>query len=107
MSGAVEMQELLERWEHSGQSQRAFADQEGVSYSQFLYWRRRLRQAPVVKRRKRRAAPVVLTPVRIIPDARLSTAGFELRTPGGLTVSVPPGFDELELRRLLDSLVGC
>ena len=42
MSRAKEMQELLERWERSGLSQRAFAEQEGVSYSQVLYWRRRL-----------------------------------------------------------------
>jgi len=107
MSRAEVMQELIERWERSGLSQRAFAEQEGVAYSQLLYWRRRLKRSPGRKRAKRRAEPAGLAPVRIIPDAPRTTGAFELRTSGGLAVSVPPGFDESELRRLLDVLIGC
>jgi transposase-like protein len=38
-----EMRELLSRWESSGVTQRAFAEQEGVPYSTLVYWRRRLK----------------------------------------------------------------
>ena len=109
MSRAVEMQELITRWEASGLSQRAFAEQAGVAYSAFQYWRRRLQQRPRVKKRCERAAPVQLSPVRIIPDAPCATsaAPFEVRTAGGLTVSVPVGFDEHELVRLLGAVSTC
>ena len=107
MSRAEVMQELIARWERSGLSQREFAEQEGVAYSQLLYWRRRLKGFPDRKRAKRRAEPAELAPVRIIPDAPRTTEAFELRMSGGLAVSVPPGFDESELRRLLDVLSGC
>ena len=109
MSRAVEMQDLIKRWEVSGLSQRAFAEQEGVAYSKLLYWRRRLQQRARVKKRSERAAPVQLSPVRIIPDAPCATtaAAFELRTAAGLTVSVPAGFDERELSRLLEVVAAC
>jgi len=106
MSRAERMQELITRWESSGLSQRAFAKQEGISYSRLLYWRRRL-----ASRRRESARtgdePVRLDPVRIVPDpARVATA-FELRTARGLSIAVPTGFDEDELRRLLEVVTGC
>lgn len=106
---AAEMAALIERWESSGLSQRVFAEQEGVAYSAFQYWRRRLRQPARAKKRRERAAPVQLSPMRIIPDAprAAESAAFELRTPSGLAVSVPVGFDEHELRRLLDAVSAC
>ncbi len=112
MSRADEMQDLITRWEASDLTQRAFTEREGVAYSAFQYWRRRLRQAPQAPqatKRRERAAPVQLSPVRIIPDPRpaRATAAFELRTPHGLTLSVPAGFDEDALRRLLDVLAAC
>jgi len=110
MSRAVEMQDLITRWEASGLTQRVFAEQEGVAYSAFQYWRRQLRRPRRVKKLVgERAAPLQLTPVRIIPDAPRAapSASFELRTPSGLAVSVPVGFDEHELVRLLGALSGC
>lgn len=107
---AAEMAALIERWEESGLSQRVFAEQEGVAYSAFQYWRRRLLELSRKKTRGERAAPVQLSPVRIIPDAPRATpsaGAFELRTPTGLAVSVPVGFDERELRRLLETVSGC
>jgi transposase-like protein len=43
MRSAEEMGELLSRWESSGLTERAFAEQEGVPYSTLVYWRRRLK----------------------------------------------------------------
>ena len=50
---------------------------------------------------------VQLDPVRIIPERVRAPSAFEVRTSGGMTLSVPAGFDEFELRRLLDVLAGC
>jgi hypothetical protein len=100
MSRAAEMRGLIKRWEASGLSQRAFTEQEDVSYSAFQYWRRRLRDMPS-------GEAVQLDPVRIIPERVLAPSAFEVRTSGGMTLSVPAGFDEFELRRLLDVLAGC
>lgn len=104
MSGAAEMRRLIRRWESSGLSQRAFAEQEGVSYSAFQYWRRRLQddQADPPKE-----PGIHLAPVRVVAGGPRGSVAFELRTARGLTLSVPAGFDEDELRRLLDVLTGC
>jgi len=40
-----EWESLMERFEAGGLSQRAFCAQEGVAYSSFCYWRRKLRAA--------------------------------------------------------------
>jgi len=114
---AAEMAALIERWEASGQTQRAFAEQEGVTYSAFQYWRRRLQRSARETRRAARTAapssPVELAPVRIVPDSPAADPpaargpAFEVRTASGLSVAVPPGFDEGELRRLLGALAAC
>ena len=101
MSRAVEMQELVTRWESSGLTQRAFAEQASVSYSVFQYWRRRL------KPRDTSGTAVQLDPIRIVAGGSRPAAVFELRTAGGLTLSVPAGFDEVELGRLLGVLTAC
>lgn len=111
MARADAMRDLIRRWESSGLSQRAFAEQEGVTSSTFQYWRRRVLRERGRKARSERARPVPLSPVRIIPDAarapESSSPAFELRTPGGLAVRVPVGFDERELVRLLEVVAGC
>lgn len=106
MSRAEEMESLLSRWASSGLTQRAFAEHEGVPYSTLLYWRRRLSRKKTTRPRRRAEIPE-LAPVRIVPDAARSAPSFEVRTPSGLTVSVPTGFDEGELSRLLGTLQGC
>jgi len=106
MSRADEMRELMARWKASGMTQRAFAEKEGVTYSRFQYWRRRLGGKASGKPAKR-APPVHLDPVRIVPDPSVATSVFELRTARGLSIGVPAGFDEGELRRLLDVIAAC
>jgi len=109
MSHASEMQDLVDRWQVSGLTQRAFANQEGMAYSRFQYWRRRVLEAERRKPAKRLAAPIQLDLVRVVPDAEpaRSALPFELHTSSGLSLSVPVGFDELELHRLLDVLAAC
>jgi hypothetical protein len=105
MTRALEMRRVLARMESSGLTQKAFAKRERIPYSTLLYWRRRLRM-PRSKKRVR-AAPEILTPVRVVPDIPRSVRAFEVRTPDGLVVAVPPGFDAAELERLLGALSRC
>lgn len=81
MSQAKEMQDLIHRWEGSGLPQRAFAQQEGVSYSAFQYWRRQVLRSGRDAGRSAAAAMVELAPVRVVPDRAPRAKGFELRTP--------------------------
>jgi len=104
VSRVDEMRDVIARWEQSGETQRAFAESEGVSYPTFVYWRRRLKEL-VVREREKRAEPE-LVPVRVVPDLAAG-AGFEVRTASGLTLHVPAGFDDGELRRLMAVLAEC
>ena len=60
MSQAKEMQDLIRHRKGSGLAQRAFAEQEGVSYSAFQWWRRRVLQSGRGARPPVGAAPVDL-----------------------------------------------
>jgi hypothetical protein len=96
---------VIDRWETSGLSQKAFAEKEKIPYTTLLYWRRRL--GKTTRGRVRKPAAMTLAPVRIVPDGPRSGRAFELRTSSGLSISVPHGFDEAELRRLLAALSSC
>jgi len=107
MTGAEQMREVFARLEQSGLSMRAFAQREGIAYSKMQYWRRRL-----AGRRKKATEghkPVVLSPVRVVPDTPVPTErkGFEVWLANGVSLEVPPGFDEGELQRLVGVLAGC
>jgi hypothetical protein len=97
------MLDVVARCEASELTQKAFAAQEGIPYTTLLYWRRRLARS----RGASRSRAAVLAPVRIVPDGPRGRSGFDVRTPGGAVVSVPHGFDEGELRRLLAALSRC
>lgn len=111
MTRSKEMQEVLSRWEETGLSLRAFAQREGISLSKLSYWRRKLREVEV---RQEAAGSTGETPrwlpVRVIPHSTCHNGGgqaFEVRLGNGLGVSVPVGFDEAELRRLILALAAC
>ncbi len=104
MRRAEEMSEVLARYEASGLTQKAFAEREGVPYTTLMYWRRRLRTGSA---KEAKPAPAMLAPVTIVPDRPRGRGSFEVRTAGGAVVTVPPGFDEGELRRLLGALSTC
>jgi hypothetical protein len=97
------MRELVARCGASELTQKAFAAQEGIPYTTLLYWRRRLVRSLGASRSR----SAVLAPVRIVPEAPRGRPAFDVRTPGGAVVSVPYGFDEDELRRLVRALSRC
>ncbi len=95
-------------WQSSGLSQRAYCQQQGVSFSAFGYWRSR------VKDRATSPAPVFV-PVRVEALAREASGvtakptpihatpgnGVEIRLAHGRTIHVRPGFDEALLARVI------
>jgi hypothetical protein len=102
-----QMREVFARLERSGLSMKAFAAREGISYTTMQYWRRRLGGGR--KKAADRQKAVVLSPVRVVPDAPVTAErkGFEVWLSNGVSLEVPPGFDEDELRRLVGVLAGC
>ena len=104
MKRADEMRSVFARHEESGLSLKAFGEREGISYTTLQYWRRKLSgkmTSPV---------PAALARVRVVPDApeveRRSSA-FDVWLSNGISVEVPAGFDERELRRLVEVLATC
>lgn len=106
MNREEEMRELFARWKSSGRSLTAFGKQEGVAYSKLLYWRRKLGtdESP--------AAPAKsvpdFAPVRIVPESMAAPSQpFEVWLANGVALNIAAGFDEHELRRLVDVLSEC
>ena len=87
---------LLEGWEASGLSLRAFASREGLNLGTLWSWKKRLR---VERETATRFLPVVVS------DSSARRAdGFELALHDGMALRIPPDFDEATLTRLVRAL---
>jgi transposase-like protein len=84
----------------SGLTVREFAAAEGIAAATLYWWRSKVRRDG--------RGDAELVPVEVVEHrADLDTAalgGFELQVDGAMTLRVPPGFDEAELRRLIRAL---
>lgn len=94
---------LIAAQERSGQSVREFAATRGVNAATLYWWRSRLRQRR--RPRRQRESAVGLVPVTVIEGEEPTGTGdaFELQL-GAMTLRIPRGFDESDLRRLLQTL---
>jgi hypothetical protein len=72
-------QEEVDRWQASGQSQRAFCRSHDLSYHRFIYWRRKLERRSTENRCPSSSA---LVPVTYHPSS--IATGLTLVLPGGL-----------------------
>jgi hypothetical protein len=70
---------LVETWRCSGQTQKAFCRERGLSYDQFVYWRRKLAQRDADQPQRTLSA---LVPVTCAPTA--AAAGLSLVLPNGM-----------------------
>ena len=109
MELAKEMRSLLGRREESGLSLLAFSKREKLSYSKLQYWDRKFRGLEV---QRRKAAPTVdLMPVRVVPDGVAGEASksavLGVWLANGVSLEIPPGFDPVELERLVSVLSTC
>ena len=112
---AEEWQGVLLRWEASGEDVERFCRRQGLRPATLRWWRWRLRNSTHTDTAMARSVPAAAVPgfaeVRL-PELSLGSdepVGFELRWSDGLTLHIPPAFDEAALRRLLVVLesVGC
>ena len=71
MRSATEMRGVIEAWESSDLTQREFAEQEGMSYTAFQYWRRRLKELD-------EESEVEIVPLRIVDDDRAYVSGHPI-----------------------------
>ena len=109
MNRAEVMSDEIARWKSSGLSLLAYAKQSTVSYQRLLYWRSKLNGDHKVKA-KSTGSTAKLVPVRVVADATLTAAvqePFEVWLANGVALNVTAGFDERELRRLIDVLSAC
>jgi hypothetical protein len=90
---------VVQRWQRSGQTVRAFCDDQQLSEQSFYTWRR------TIAERDRQAATTSAQPaaafvaVRVTPSPAASA--LEVVVGSGRVVRVPPGFDAATLRHLL------
>lgn len=110
---ALEVEGILERYRHSGQTQRVFAGEEGIGVSSLQYWMRRQRSRVGEKKKaaqtsRREEAPVGASLSLLEVELRggtgteRPTAGrFEIEWPGGTCLRFDAGFAESEVRGLV------
>ena len=96
---AQEHRELLERWEKSGLSLRAFGLQESVPYTRLMYWRRRLREDDAPSRERLSFVELEFSGTESAESG--SYGEYELLLPNGVSVRVGSGFDATEVRELV------
>jgi len=112
MTRAEEMRELFGRWRESGQSLMAFGKAEGVSYAKLLYWRRKFGEeiGGSVQPAAKSSTADRFVPLQVAAEsgsAEPRAEKFEVWLSNGVSVEVPSGFDEAELRRLVGVLAAC
>ncbi|HEX5051113.1 MAG TPA: hypothetical protein VFZ65_05035 [Planctomycetota bacterium] len=83
---------LIAAQARSGKSVREFAASRGINATTFYWWRSRLRRQPSD-----------LVPVTVVAPVEGRDSMLELQV-GEMTVRVPTGFVEADLRRLLQVL---
>ena len=108
-----EVEAILEEYGRSGLTQRVFTRRVGIGVSTLQYWLRRARQGSrgegTERKSKRRPAPELsLLEVKVagsgpgFPVAQRQ--GYEIELKAGSRLRVPGGFEEAEVRRLLQLL---
>jgi hypothetical protein len=84
---------LIQLWNNSGLTVRAFCARHHITQPSFYAWRRELQQ---------RDAATTFEPVKVVTDDQpASSTPIELFLAGGRSVHITPGFDPATLRQLL------
>jgi transposase-like protein len=97
--GPGEREELLAAYGRSGQTQREFASQHGLSLSSLVHWLGKYgRTPPAAVRPPFIALPAALPAVSSVPRA------YAIQFPGGHRLEVARGFEREELAQLCQVL---
>ncbi|MFQ5515699.1 MAG: hypothetical protein ACE5FG_14900 [Myxococcota bacterium] len=98
----AEARAFLSSWRESGTLLPVYCREQGIGYERVRRWRAKLARKPA-----RKAAPVRLRAVRIVPEvapACEAKTTMEIELARGLRVRVERGFDADELVRLVVAL---
>ena len=94
---------LLAEHAESAQSLKAFSERKEISYTSLMYWKRRIRELDegpsVEKKRKSRSVRSRFVAIR-------APSELEFHFPSGLRLSIPEGFQEDAVARLVRRLLG-
>jgi hypothetical protein len=99
---AINRQRWLERvqaWKQSGLSQKEFCEQHQLGLASFQRWRRIF----MAKEPSKEAEPVTFLPVSVMEP---SSSSLTLRVNDNLQIEIPPGFDPLTLKQVIQVLQG-
>jgi hypothetical protein len=96
-TGEEKWRALIAAQEKSGLGVREFAEGRGLAPATMYWWRCRLRE------RTTSLVPVAVVDHDVVARRPTTKAAFELAV-GELTLRIPPGFDEGDLRRLVRAL---
>ncbi len=96
-TGEEKWRALIAAQEKSGLGVREFAEGRGLAPATMYWWRCRLRE------RSTSLVPVAVVDHEVAVRRPTTKAAFELAV-GELTLRIPPGFDEGDLRRLVRAL---
>ena len=91
---------IAEQFEHSGLTQKQFAQQQGLPLSTVQSWVYRRRRQEAASR----AAPVRLLPVEVAAPAESSAGEVEVLTASGVRVSFAVGTEVTYVARLVAAL---
>ena len=99
-------QHLIDQWQRSGLSVRAFCGRHSLAVPSFYAWRRRLRQGERLADVPQAPGAVTFVPVHVQPEPTDHSLPLELVLASGRCLRIPPGFDPTALRALLGVLEG-
>ena len=102
--GSDRWRDLVDEFERGGLSAKEFTGKKGLTVSALSYWRRRL--AGEARTATQSALAVSFVEVHQEPAPAPAGAAFSIGLRNGRTVSVPTGFDEQALHRLLVVVEG-
>ena len=97
---------LIERWQYSGLSVRAFCERQRLAVPSFSAWRRTLQQRDRLARASQAPDSVTFLPVHVQHDDPDPRPSLELVLASGRCLRIPPGFDPAALHALLAALEG-
>jgi hypothetical protein len=89
-----QMQQHIQTWQKSGQTQQEYCKQNSLGFHTFYYWLKRFRD-------RERVPGIDFVPLRI-KDHRLTPIGsLEIQYPNGVRLSVPSSMDVRLLSKLI------